>query len=85
MRFAVYCNSEKRDIGEFEVEPGEEIDQALLNREFKPAADKYGKVVWKDGAQAICPACSSPLLVRDPDSTEMKGVYILPGGLTAGE
>lgn len=91
MKFTIFCSSEHRDIGILDIPSNTDLSADVILAKFKPEMNKYyfvdhnGKPTLRDGQQALCPVCGTPLLLRDPDSNEMKGVYLVPGLLKVGQ
>lgn len=86
IRFEVYCNAERRVIGDLELPEKTKIDVDRILSGFTPVLAEYHLKALpgekdervKDGCQVLCPKCSNPILIREPQGD--KGVYLVPGG-----
>lgn len=89
IQFELFCNGEKRSIGSLDLPEEITVDIKHLIDGFTPELPRYAfalpgeKTQLKDGQQVLCPYCSSPVLVREPDG--QKGVYLVPGAFKTGK
>ncbi len=99
--FSVWCSNESKAIGELIVAKGKRVNVADIKAGFVPAERIYSfigidghmiqgpgpdkKSILRDGTQALCPRCASPLTLREPGKTSRElddddELYLVPGG-----
>lgn len=83
-KFEVWCNAERRVIGDLELPKGETATVEAILQGYTPITAEY---MFKtqpgepdhlhDGTQVLCPQCKNPLLIKEPGGD--RGVYLMPG------